>query len=182
MLYYLYRTRMLGLRYAPCEDAQFYGMSDSDWATKHSTSGAVFMLSGAAVSWTSKRQATIALSSCEAEIMAASEAAKETIYLDGFLKELNLINLRKTPELFVDNSAARDLAYNPQHHDRTKHIARRHFFIRELVENGRIAVPYVKSIDNLADFFTKPLPSSVFTAMRDTVSYTHLTLPTICSV
>ena len=169
VLYYLYRTRMLGLRYAPCEDAQFYGMSDSDWATKHSTSGAVFMLSGAAVSWTSKRQATIALSSCEAEIMAASEAAKETIYLDGFLKELNLINLRKTPELFVDNTAARDLAYNPQHHDRTKHIARRHFFIRELVENGRIAVPYVKSIDNLADFFTKPLPSSVFTAMRDKV-------------
>ena len=169
VLYYLYRTRMLGLRYSPEDTSGFHGMSDSDWAVRHSTSGSVFMLAGAAVSWSSKRQVTIALSSCEAEIMAASEAAKETIYLSTFLKELGMFPEDKPAQLAVDNSAARDLAYNPQHHDRTKHIARRHFFIREMVEDGRLSVPYVRTTDNLADFFTKPLPASVFFAMRDKI-------------
>ena len=169
VLYYLYRTRMLGLRYTPNTDANFHGMSDADWAVKHSTSGAVFMLSGAAISWSSKRQVSIALSSCEAEIMAASEAAKEAVYLGGFLKEFGQACGDGPPKLFIDNTAARDLAYNPQHHERTKHIARRHFFIREMVEAGRLVVPYVRSTDNLADFFTKPLPSSVFFAMRDKI-------------
>ena len=169
VLYYLYRTRMYGLRYSPNDKVGFHGMSDSDWAVKHSTSGSVFMLSGAAISWASKRQVTIALSSCEAEIMAASEAAKEAIYLGSFLKELGVLPADQPSRLALDNTAARDLAYNPQHHDRTKHIARRHFFIREMVENGRLVVPYVRSIDNLADFFTKPLPASVFFAMRDKI-------------
>ena len=101
--------------------------------------------------------------------MAASEAAKETIYLSTFLKELGMFPEDKPAQLAVDNSAARDLAYNPQHHDRTKHIARRHFFIREMVEDGRLSVPYVRTTDNLADFFTKPLPASVFFAMRDKI-------------
>jgi hypothetical protein len=127
------------------------------------------MLSGAAISWASKRQVTIALSSCEAEIMAASEAAKEAVYLGVFLKELGILPEDQPAHLAVDNTAARDLAYNPQHHDRTKHIARRHFFIREMVESGRLVVPYVRTVDNLADFFTKPLPASVFFAMRDKI-------------
>ena len=101
--------------------------------------------------------------------MAASEVAKEAIYLGTFLKELGVFPGDQPSRLALDNTAARDLAYNPQHHDRTKHIARRHFFIREMVENGRLVVPYVRSIDNLADFFTKPLPASVFFAMRDKI-------------
>ena len=71
--------------------------------------------------------------------------------------------------LSVDNTAARNLAYNPEHHERTKHIDRRHFYIRELVEEGRITVPFVKSADNLADFFTKPLAPAPYTALRDRV-------------
>ena len=69
----------------------------------------------------------------------------------------------------VDNTAARNLAYNPEHHERTKHIDRRHFYIRELVEEGRITVPFVRSADNLADFFTKPLAPAPFVAFRDRV-------------
>ena len=72
-------------------------------------------------------------------------------------------------DLGVDNQAARDLSYNPEHHKRTKHIDRRHFFIREMVEAGRIVVPFVRSADNLADFFTKPLPARVFVRMRDAI-------------
>ena len=69
----------------------------------------------------------------------------------------------------VDNTAARDLAYNPEHHERTKHIDRRHFYVRELVEDGRITVPFVRSADNIADFFTKPLAPAPFTAFRDRI-------------
>ena len=71
--------------------------------------------------------------------------------------------------LGCDNQSARDLAYNPEHHDRVKHIARRHFFVRERVESGEITVPYVRSVDNLADFFTKALPAKQFFPMRDAI-------------
>ena len=69
----------------------------------------------------------------------------------------------------MDNTGARDLAYNPEHHERTKHIDRRHFFVRELVERQTIEVPYVNTVDNLADFFTKPLPPNTFTSLRDAI-------------
>ena len=62
-----------------------------------------------------------------------------------------------------------DLAYNPEHHQRTKHIERRHFFIREAVERGEIRVPFVRTDENIADFFTKPLASKRFFALRDKI-------------
>ena len=85
--------------------------------------------------------------------------------MDRFITELG-VGAGKPVSLAVDNTAARDLAYNPQHHDRTKHIARRHFFIRELVEEGRLVVPFVRTSDNLADFFTKPLAPDLFEYFR----------------
>ena len=85
------------------------------------------------------------LSSCEAEIMAASVAAQEAVYLAGFLNELGMRDDSVPVELGVDNTGARDLAYNPEHHERTKHIDRRHFFTREKVEEGVITVPYVNT-------------------------------------
>ena len=69
----------------------------------------------------------------------------------------------------MDNQAGRDLAYNPEHHQKTKHIERRHFYVRELVEDGRIVVPFVRSADNIADFSTKPLPSKTFFRFRDII-------------
>ena len=100
--------------------------------------------------------------------MAGTEAAKEAIYLGNFLSELGL-----PPDgpvtLGMDNSAAIDLSYNPEHHARTKHIDRKHYYIRECVEEGRIRVPYVATADNMADFFTKPLPAKSFFRMRDII-------------
>ena len=69
----------------------------------------------------------------------------------------------------MDNRSAIDLSYNPEHHARTKHIDRKHYYIRECVEEGRIRVPFVASADNMADFFTKPLASKVFFRMRDII-------------
>ena len=72
--------------------------------------------------------------------MAASEAAREAVYLDGFCEEIGA-PLSGPLSLGVDNTGARDLAYNPEHHARSKHIERRHFFIREMVENMRHSGP-----------------------------------------
>ena len=167
VIYYLYRHRNLALRY-PASPSPLDGYTDSDWAVRHSTSGSVFVYSSAAISWSSRKQATVALSSCEAEIVAGSEAAKEAVYLRGFIDELGLGAQDPTP-LRMDNTAARDLSYNPEHHSRTKHIARRHFFIREKVESLELSVPFVRTCDNLADFFTKPLPAKSFFAFRDAI-------------
>ena len=143
-------------------------MSDADWAVKHSTSGFVFTYALAAISWGSKKQKSVALSSCEAEIMALSEAAKEGVYLDRFLSDLGCPG-RSLMELKSDNNAARDLAYNPEHHERTKHIERRHFYVRELVENQQLVVPYVATSENMADFFTKPLTAGDFFRHRNAI-------------
>ena len=122
------------------------------------------------VSWASKKHPTIALSSMEAELVAATEAAKEAVYLDSFVKELGCTSIQSQPiHLSVDNKAAIDSSYNPENHSRSRHIERKHYFIRELVEMGRIVVPYVNSADNLADFFTKPLKPSRFFALRDRI-------------
>ena len=144
-------------------------MSDADWAVRHSTSGYVFTLSRAAISWGSKRQQSIALSSCEAEIMAASEAAKEAVFLDRLHTELGFRVSDEPMRLSLDNKAAIDSSYNPENHARTKHIERRHYFIRELVEDGTLVVPFVRSDDNLADFFTKPLRASKFFPLRNKI-------------
>ena len=165
VLYYLYLHRDIGLRYESSA-VPLHGYSDSDWAVRHSTSGFVFNYCSAAISWGSKKQPTIAISSCEAELMAASEAAKEAIYLRGFLDELGVGSSAPT-QLSVDNRAAQDLSYNPEHHARTKHIARRHYFVRERVEMMEITVPFVRSELNMADFFTKPLNGPQFFPMRD---------------
>ena len=100
--------------------------------------------------------------------MAASEAAKEALSLARFLGELGFPPDEPT-ELGLDNQAAIAISYNPEHHTRCKHVDRRHFFVRECVENKQLRVPYVNTLDNLADFFTKPLPAKQFFAMRDKI-------------
>eukprot|EP00965_Chrysotila_dentata_P007619 248235-Pleurochrysis_carterae.AAC.1 len=137
-------------------------------ATRHSTSGYVFLYGQAAVSWASKKQPTVALSSCEAEIVAASEATKEAVHLRALFSELGLPADAQTP-LSMDNMSAIDLAYNPEHDARTKHIDRRHFFVREREETLEITVPFVQSAKNMADFFTKPLPPRQFFPLRDLI-------------
>ena len=100
--------------------------------------------------------------------MALSEAAKEALHLRGLMLELGVAD--ESPlELATDNSAARDLSYNPEHHKRVKHIERRHFFVRECVENMMLRVPYVNTVDNEADLFTKVLSPRVFYPLRDAI-------------
>ena len=168
VLFYLHWHRDIGLRYGGATDLDLSGMSDSDWAIRHSTSGHVFHYSQAAISWASKRQTSVALSSCEAEIVALNEASKECVFLDRFLSELGFA-ASSPVRLATDNSAARDLSYNPEHHDKVKHVERRHFYVRELVEEQQLVVPYVSTVDNMADFFTKPLDGKHFYRFRNQI-------------
>ena len=84
--------------------------------------------------------------------MASSEAAKEGVYLKRLLEGLDM-HQGDSVAVSGDNQAAIALAYNPENHDKVKHVERRHFFIREKVEDGLLTVPYVRTVDNIADFF-----------------------------
>eukprot|EP00965_Chrysotila_dentata_P143503 4741413-Pleurochrysis_carterae.AAC.1 len=99
-------------------------------------------------------------------MIAASEAAKEAVYLRTLFTDLGLAPEQPT-SLHMDNKSAIDLAYNPEHHQQSKHIDRRHFLVRERVEAHDITILFVSSTANLADFFTKPLTPRPFFAMRD---------------
>ena len=90
------------------------------------------------------------------------------MYLSAFLSELGFAAKSPT-QLATDNTGARDLSYNPEHHDRVKHVERRHFFIRELVEEKRVVVPFVSTHANMADFFTKPLSGKTFFRLRNAI-------------
>ena len=111
--------------------------------TRRSTTGYVFKVCDSAISWISKRQATVSTSTLEAEYVAMAEAAKEAKWLSGLMDE---IGWRKKPTtLYCDNQGALTLAENPGIHARTKHIEVQHHFIQKQVERGEIRLIYVQS-------------------------------------
>lgn len=158
VLRYLKGTADLGIWYKYGED-DVQGFADADWAgsihDRRSFTGYAFMMNGGCISWDSKKQRTVALSSTEAEYMALSEAAKEAIYLRRILDELG-INIDKV-KLCNDNIGAQRLATNPVFHVRTKHIDIRHHFVREVVDAGLIRLEHVASEEMPADVLTKGL-------------------------
>ena len=101
-------------------------------------------------------------------MVAASEASKEGISMRSLLQELSEHD-DKPMSLAVDNQSAIAVAYNPEHHSRMKHVERRHFFVRECVENQQLVLPFVNTHENLADFFTKPLEPKKFFAFRNVI-------------
>ena len=122
---------------------------------------------GAAIHWGSRKQKCIALSTCEAEIIALSEAAKDVVYLRKLVRGLGDAEPGPT-RLSTDSKAARDVSYNPEHHDKmTLHVQRRHFFVRDMVESFELEVPFVRSDENAADILTKPLALQQFVYLRD---------------
>ena len=158
LLSYLARTSTLGLTYSR-EHVRLKGFADASWETAASTSGWVVLWQSAALTWGSRKQKSIALSTCEAEIIALSEASKDVVYLRKLVKGLGAPEPSPT-SLSTDSKSARDVSYNPEHHDRMKHVQRRHFFVRDMVESFELEVPHVPTDKNPADFFTKALTNS----------------------
>ena len=135
------------------------GYTDTDFASqehRHSVSGYSFLMHGGAVSWSSKTQAVIALSSTEAEYIAGTHAAKEAKWLTMLLSEIGVEPPRPFPVL-ADNMSAIALSKDNAFHSRTKHIDIPYHYIREAVEVGDLRLDYVKTDENLADVFTKAL-------------------------
>ena len=120
------------------------GFSDADWGgdpeDRHSTTGNVFVLAGGAVSWLSKKQAVVALSTSEAEYMALSLAVQEALWFRKLFTDLQME--AKPITIKEDNQGAIALTQNPIAHSRTKHIDIRFHFIREAQEEGTINIVY----------------------------------------
>ena len=166
VLYYLVLTRDIGPRYKRGAPVELTGMTDSDWAVTRSTSGFAFFMAGAVIAYMSKKQATIAMSSTEAEIMAASQAGLEAVFLRSLLSDMGYKQSKPT-DLYVDNKGAIDMSRDYISNERTKHIERRHLKVRELVEDAVINVKYIATHLNVADIFTKPLERKQFQSLRD---------------
>jgi ATP-binding cassette subfamily B (MDR/TAP) protein 1 len=136
------------------------GFVDSDMAGdvdgRKSTTGYVFCFNGGAISWVSRLQQIVALSTTEAEYIAATEACKEAIWLTRLLGDLGVSDT--APILHCDSQSAIQLAKNPVFHARTKHIDIRFHYIREVLEDGLIRLVKIRSEDNPADVCTKSLP------------------------
>jgi hypothetical protein len=149
------------LYYPRCpEKAHLVEYSDSDHAgdidTSKSRSGILFFFGKCHVSWQSVKQQVVALSSCEAEYIAASTASTQALWLVRLLSDL-LGRDTGAVELRVENKSALALAKNPVFHERSKHIRGRHHFIRGCLEEGNIKAGYINTKDQLADLLTKPL-------------------------
>jgi hypothetical protein len=146
------------------------GYSDADWGanvdTRRSTTGYIFMLCGGPISWKSKLQPTVALSSTEAEYMALTAAAQEAIALRGLLSDFGL-SATDPVLIYEDNKGAIAMSVNPINHAATKHIAIKHHFCREKVTQGDITLQYIATTDMLADAMTKSLAFPTFSRLRD---------------
>lgn len=170
VLPYAKGTLNFGLFYAYGAEIEVCGYTDADWAgssyDRRSTSGYVFSLGSAAVSWSSKKQTTVALSSTEAEYRGAAMAACEVAWLRKLLHSFGL-HILQPVTLFCDNMSSIQLANNPVFHARTKHIEVHYHYIREKVLAQEIDLVYVGTHDQVADIFTKSLGAEKLHRFRD---------------
>lgn len=136
--------------------------ADADWAgscdDRKSYTGYILMFAGAPITWESRKQATVALSSTEAEYMALSAASKEIVYIRNFLRELGFADIvDEATILNGDNISSHNLVKNPVYHARSKHIDIRVHYIREIYKENIIELNYVPTEENIADILTKNL-------------------------
>jgi hypothetical protein len=169
ILRYVAGTLHYGCFYKREKEASLVGYSDSDLAgdvdTRKSTSGIFFFLGNNVITWQSQKQKVVALSSCEAEYIAATTAACQGVWLARLLAELKgrkpaTINLK------IDSQSAIQLSKNPVFHDRSKHIDTRYHFIRDCIEENRVTLEFIGTKDQLADILTKALGREQFCELR----------------
>ena len=169
VLRYLRGTQSLRLTYEGSISEILTVYADADWAgdldDRHSTSGNVFIMGGGAVSWMSKKQPIVALSTAEAEYVALRSATQETIWPRQLLTDIGQAPADATV-IWEDNQSAISLAKNPVCHSRTKHIYTRYHFIRKELQSGVITVEYIPTSKMVADILTKPFPKSHFVELR----------------
>jgi hypothetical protein len=168
ILRYVQKTKSFGLKFVKGSGLKVEGYCDSDWGgdidTRKSTTGYVFLMGGAAISWSSKRQKIVALSSTEAEYIAAAQAAKEVLWINQFLEELNV--WEGAIKVWSDNQSALKIMRSQVTHERTKHFDIRLHFLRNLVYEGMLEVEYISTKCQVADSLTKAVLKDKFEYCR----------------
>ncbi len=168
ILGYLKATKDYGILIGG-ENAGLYVYTDADFAgdvdDRKSTSGSIFFLNGGPVAWASKKQPCTFLSTTEAEYISACQGTKTAVWLGYLLEDLTGEEITKE-SMFCDNEGAFRLVYNPEFHQRTKHIKLKWHWIREQVNEDKIVVKFVGTNDQLADIFTKALAGQKFLSMK----------------
>ena len=162
VLRYLKSTINLRLTFAKNSSMKLVGNADADWSgdldDRKSTTGYYFKFqgNGAAISWEVKKQATVALSSTEAEYQAMAAAVQEAIYLRALMKDFGY-PMKEPIYIGEDNQSCIKMCHNPVMHKRSKHIDTKLHFMRERVENGEVGVHYIPTEDMTADILTRSL-------------------------
>ena len=165
ILKYLKSSLGKGLMFSKNDHLEVEGYTDADWAgnisDRKSTSGYFTFVGGNLVTWRSKKQKVVALSSAEAEFRGMAKGLCELLWLKRLLTEIGFAPTSEM-NLFCDNKAAIDISHNPIQHDRTKHVEVDRHFIKHNLETKIVQFPFVKSEDQLADILTKAVSSKEF--------------------
>ncbi|KAL0537452.1 hypothetical protein IC582_026430 [Cucumis melo] len=165
ILRYIKGTSDLGMLYQRRRKLNLVGFSDSDYAgdlnDRKSISGYVFMLGSEAISWSSKKQPIVTLSTTEAELVVATSCACQAIWLRNILENLNY-KQEEASIIHYDNTSTIKLSRNPVLHERSKHIDIRYHYLRDFINDGIINLSYCKSEDQVTDILTKPLKLATF--------------------
>lgn len=178
ILRYLQGTKPTGLMFKGNDSKELYieAYSDADWGGDHndrkSTTGFIILINGSVVGWTSKKQATVALSTAEAEYMAISATVQEVKWISQLLMELEF-PMKLPIKLFSDNQAAISISTNDINHSRTKHIDIRHHYIRDAIKNKEVELSWVDTNNQVADILTKPLAKSQFDTLRSKLMHVN---------
>jgi hypothetical protein len=158
ILRYLKGTVSHGILFKPNRHLEIQGYTDADWAgspgDRKSTSGYFTLVGGNLVTWRSKKQKVVALSSAEAEFRGIARGLTEILWLRKLLTELGYPPSGPS-RIMCDNKAAISILENPVQHDRTKHVEIDRHFIKEKLDAGIVQLPYIRSEDQLADILTK---------------------------
>ena len=176
VLRYIRGTSSLGVKYSSDGKQSLIGYADADWAgdvnTRKSTSGYVFLFANGPISWATKKQSSVSLSTAEAEYISGSLATQELLGLKRLIVELKGGN--QIPTLMQDNQGAIAMTKNPVKHSRTKHIDIRYHFIRENLLKNEFNIEYCPTTHMIADVMTKPLGTQLFERFRGMMNMTNV--------
>jgi hypothetical protein len=153
-----------------------HGFVDAEWARdldrRRSISGYVFNLFGGAISWMSKRQVVVALSTTKSEYMAATHASKEEVWLQILCLGIGLV--QEAVRIECDSQSEIFLAKNPAYHSKTKHIDVQYHFVRDMIEEKNVSLMKVETLKNVADSLTKSVSTEKFSWGRGSMGIAAL--------
>lgn len=173
---YLKGTKQLQLKFGPGDEWNLLGYSDADWAgdlsSRRSTTGFIFFFGSGPVTWVSRRQSCVSLSSMEAEYVALSEASQELVWLRRLFKEIGE-DISKATTILEDNQSCLSFVKAERSSKRSKHIDTKMHFVKDLCDQGDLKLVYCPSDEMTADALTKPLGAIRFLEMLERMGLCH---------